>query len=76
MIQLVDIYNTFCKALDDGKEVCAILCDISKTFDKVWHKILCLICKLQKVGISEILITDSLTTLKTDNKESCNGEPL
>ena len=36
--QLVDIYNTFCKALDDGKEVRAIFCDIIKAFDRVWHK--------------------------------------
>ena len=36
--QLVDIYNTFCKALDDGKEVRAIFCDVSKAFDQVWHK--------------------------------------
>ena len=31
--QLVDLYNNFCKALDDGKEVLAIFCDISKAFD-------------------------------------------
>ena len=36
--QLIDIYNTFCKALYDGKEVRAIFCDISKAFDRVWHK--------------------------------------
>ena len=28
--QLVDIYNTFCKALEEGKEVRAVFCDISK----------------------------------------------
>ena len=33
--QLVDIYNTFCKALDEGKEVRAVFCDISKAFDRV-----------------------------------------
>jgi hypothetical protein len=33
--QLVSIYNTFCKALDDGKEVRAVFCDISKAFDRV-----------------------------------------
>ena len=33
--QLVDIYNSFCKALDDGKEVRAIFFDISKAFDRV-----------------------------------------
>ena len=35
--QLVDVYNTFCKALDEGKEVRAIFCDISKVSDRVWH---------------------------------------
>ena len=33
--QLIDIYNTFCKALDEGKEVRAIFCDVSKAFDRV-----------------------------------------
>ena len=27
--QLLDIYNTFCKALDEGKEVRAVFCDVS-----------------------------------------------
>ena len=35
--QLVDIYYTFCKALDQGKENRAIFCDISKAFDRVWY---------------------------------------
>ena len=52
--QLVDIYNTFCRALDDGKEVRAIFCDISKAFDRVWHK--GLLFKLQSVGISGSLL--------------------
>ena len=33
--QLVDIYNTFCKALDEGKEVRAVFCNVSKAFDRV-----------------------------------------
>ena len=33
--QLIDIYNTFYKALDEGKEVRAIFCDIIKAFDRV-----------------------------------------
>ena len=52
--QLVDIYNTFCRALDDDKEVRAIFCDISKAFDRVWHK--GLLFKLQSVGISGSLL--------------------
>ena len=51
--QLVEIYNSFCKALDEGKEVRAIFCDISKAFDRVWHK--GLLFKLQNVGISGCL---------------------
>ncbi len=52
--QLLDIYNTFCKALDDGKEVRAIFCDISKAFDRVWHK--GLLHKLEAAGISGRLL--------------------
>ena len=33
--QLIDTYKTFCKALDEGKEVRALLCDITKAFDRV-----------------------------------------
>ena len=52
--QLVDIYNTFCKALDDGKEVRAVFCDISKAFDRVWHK--GLLFKLKQAGIRSSLL--------------------
>ena len=52
--QLVDIYNTFCKALDEGKEVRAIFCDISKAFDRVCHK--GLLFKLESVGIGGSLL--------------------
>ena len=47
--QLLDIYNMFCSAIDDGKEVRVVFCDISKAFDKVWHK--GLLFKLKKMGI-------------------------
>ena len=53
--QLIDIYNTFCKALDEGKEVRAIFCDISKAFDRVWHK--GLLFKLKSAGVSGLLLT-------------------
>ena len=35
--QLTFLYNTFCQALDSGKEVGEVFCDISKAFDRVWH---------------------------------------
>ena len=53
--QLVDLYNTFCKTLDDDKEVRAILCDISKAFDRVWHR--GLLYKLRRAGITGSLLS-------------------
>ena len=64
--QLVDIYNTFCKALDDGLEVRAVFCDISKAFDRVWHK--GLLFKLKRAGINGLLL-DWLTNYLTDRKQ-------
>ena len=37
--QLVDIYNTFCNALDNGLEVQAVFCDISKAFSAFGIKV-------------------------------------
>ena len=65
--QLVDIYSSFCKAIDDGKKVRAIFCDISKAFDRIWHK--GLLYKLQTVGITGHLLqlfTDYLNNMKKD----------
>ena len=52
--QLTDIYNTFCKSLDEGKEVRAVFCDISKAFDRVWHE--GLLFKLKSIGFSDSLL--------------------
>ena len=63
--QLIHIYVSFCKALDEGKEVRAIFCDISKAFDGVWHK--GLLFKLKSAGVSGLLLTwysDYLTDRK------------
>ena len=51
--QLTYMYHSFSKALDEGKEVRAIFCDISKAFDGVWHK--GLLYKLESSGISSSL---------------------
>ena len=47
--QLVEIYNTIVSNLDKGKDVRFVFCDISKAFDRVWHK--GLIYKLRLFGI-------------------------
>jgi hypothetical protein len=52
--QLINITNDFGKALDSGKEVRIVFCDISKAFDRVWHK--GLIYKLKQSGISGNLL--------------------
>ncbi|MEW8545351.1 MAG: reverse transcriptase domain-containing protein, partial [Candidatus Thiodiazotropha sp.] len=48
--QLTFLYNTFCQALDSGKEVRTVFCDISKAFDRVWHA--GLLAKLHAAGVS------------------------
>ena len=52
--QLIDIYNQICKAFDDKKSTCMVFCDISKAFDRVWHK--GLIHKLRQYGFCENLL--------------------
>ena len=46
--QLVSIYHDVCLALENRKDIQLIFFDISKAFDKVWHK--GLIFKLRQIG--------------------------
>ncbi len=48
--QLIDIYQQICKAFDEKKSTCIVFCDISKAFDRVWHR--GLLFKLRQHGIS------------------------
>ena len=52
--QLTFLYNTFCRALDEGKEIRVVFCDIKKAFDRVWHA--GLLHKLHACGISGTLL--------------------
>ena len=52
--QLINITNEFGKALDEDKEVRVIFCDISKAFDRVWHR--GLLKKLESIGIRGTLL--------------------
>jgi len=51
----LSIYHYICIALDEGKEVRAVFCNISKAFDRVWHGGLLL--KLGNSGIQGRLIS-------------------
>ena len=48
--QLTFLYDAFCRALDEEKEIRVVFCDISKAFDRVWHK--GLVHKLEAAGIT------------------------
>lgn len=52
--QLLFLTNEFSKALDDGKEIRIVFCDITKAFDRVWHR--GLIFKLKSVGLTGNLL--------------------
>ncbi|KAK3101624.1 hypothetical protein FSP39_004973 [Pinctada imbricata] len=53
--QLLYISNDIIRALDSGKEVRAVFCDISRAFDRVWHT--GLLYKLSEIGISGNLLS-------------------
>ena len=53
--QLTYLYNTFCQALDSGKEVRVVFCDVSKAFGRVWYEGLLL--KLEAAVITGNLLT-------------------
>ncbi|OWF50811.1 RNA-directed DNA polymerase from transposon BS [Mizuhopecten yessoensis] len=52
--QLLAIIHDIYLALDNGKEIRMVFCDISKAFDRVWHK--GLLCKLSSYGIRNSLL--------------------
>ena len=63
--QLLSITHKIYQSFDDNLEVRAVFLDISKAFDKVWHK--GLIFKLKQNGISDKIlniITDFLSFRK------------
>ena len=64
--QLVEIYNTVISNLDKGKDVRFIFCDISKAFDRVWHK--GILYKLKLYGINN-QVTNWVENYLMDRKQ-------
>ncbi len=52
--QLLDIYHQICQAIDAKQYTCMIFCDISKAFDRVWHK--GLLFKIKQNGINGTIL--------------------
>ena len=53
--QLIDIYHHICQAIDNNQYACMVFLDVSKAFDRVWHR--GLIFKLRQYGIDGDLLT-------------------
>ena len=39
VFQLIDIFQNICQAFDNNTFSCIVFCDVSKTFDRVWHRV-------------------------------------
>ena len=51
--QLLHTYHIFCEAVDNGKEIRTVFCDINNAFDRVWNKGLFHTSKLCGIGCSD-----------------------
>ena len=51
---LIEAFHQTCLALENYETTCQVFCDISKAFDRVWHRGLLL--KLENYGIKSNLL--------------------
>ena len=61
--QITFLYNSVFQAVDSGKEVRVVFCDVSKEFGRVWHQ--GLLCKLSATGVSGRLLSRIGSCLST-----------
>ena len=74
VFQLIDIYNQICIGFDDRKSTCIVFCDISKAFDRVWHK--GLLFKLRQYGFYGNVISWIQSYLSDRTQKVCLGSTL
>ena len=65
--QLIHTYHSFCEAVDIGNEVRAVFCDVSKAFDRVWHR--GLLYKLSCIGCSNPVVKCFLVISSAEDNE-------
>ena len=71
--QLLHTYHTICEAGDKGKEIRAVFCDISKAFDRFWHK--GLLYKLRCMACSNCIVNWFASYLsKRRQRVAINGQ--
>ena len=69
--QLAYLCNEFAKAIDESKEIRVVFLDISKAFDRVWHK--GLLAKLRAIGFSENIVEWFSSYLENRKQRVCLG---
>ena len=69
--QLAYLCNEFAKAIDESKEIRVAFLDISKAFDRVWHK--GLLAKLRAIGFSENIVEWFSSYLDNRKQRVCLG---
>ena len=69
--QLAYLCNEFAKAIDESKEIRVGFLDISKAFDRVWHK--GLLAKLRAIGFSENIVEWFSSHLENRKQRVCLG---
>ena len=74
MHHLIELVHNTCLALEKYEMNCQIFCDISKAFDRVWHRISQYMRRVMRkpaVGICEIKGTDQLHSNCTAEQRLC-----
>ena len=67
--QLTHLYDAFCHALDSGKEIRVVFCNISRALDRVWHS--GLIQQLKTAGVTGNLLQWFRSYLEMENNVLC-----